>query len=73
MDANIKAIRDELMQLLKKMEQKIREEAMYQYMAWDEEVIYRMLLESEESREIPIAPPQREVRVVTREEYRHWP
>ena len=73
MDAKAKALRDDLKELLKKMEQKMREEAMYQYMAWDEEIIYKMLLKWEESRTIPISPPPKRVRTEMREEYRHWP
>ena len=73
MDAKAKALRDDLKELLKKMEQKMREEAMYQYMAWDEEIIYKMLLKWEESRTIPISPPPKKVTKVMREEYRHWP
>ena len=73
MDAKANAIRSNLMELLEKMEQKMREEAMYQYMEFDERVIYNMLLESEEKRTIPINPPPKKVPIVTRDEYRHWP
>ena len=73
MDAKIEALKKELEQLLDKMEQKMKEEAKYQYMAFDEKVIYEMLLKWEQSREIPISPPPRVVSTVMREEYRHWP
>merc|ERR1712110_285150 len=73
MDAKIEALRDNLKELLKKMEQKMREEAMYQYMAFDEEIIYKMLLKWEETRTIPINPPPKKVSTVMREEFQHWP
>ena len=73
MDAKAKALRSDLMQLLEKMEQKMREEVMYRYMEFDERIIYEILLESEEKRTIPINPPPKKVTKVMREEYRHWP
>ena len=73
MDAKAKALRSDLMQLLEKMEQKMREEVMYRYMEFDERIIYEILLESEEKRTIPINPPPKKVSKVMREEYRHWP
>ena len=73
MDAKAKALRSDLMQLLEKMEQKMREEVMYRYMEFDERIIYEILLESEEKRTIPINPPPKRVSKVMREEYRHWP